>query len=87
MAVTCITVNPLTTDDAIWCRLTLAACHQLVQSALKIGSALAEMLRQREVCGCTTLGDSAWWLLQLSIESSGRAGPVDLLSAFLHKWV
>ena len=33
--------NPLTTDDAIWCRLTLVACYQLAQSILKIGYALA----------------------------------------------
>ena len=30
-------MNPLTTDDAIWHHLTLAACYQLVQSVLKIG--------------------------------------------------
>ena len=35
-------INPLTTDDAIWCRLTLAACYQLAQSVLKIGFALAK---------------------------------------------
>ena len=35
-------VNPLTTDDAIWHRLTLAACYQLAQSVLKIGFALAK---------------------------------------------
>ena len=33
--------NPLTTDDAIWRRLTLAACYQLAQSVLKIGFACA----------------------------------------------
>ena len=35
-------INPLTTDDAIWCRLTLAACYQLAQSVLKIGFAIAK---------------------------------------------
>ena len=35
-------VNPLTTNDAIWRRLTLAVCYQLVQSVLKIGFALAK---------------------------------------------
>ena len=35
-------VNPLTTDDTFWHRLTLAVCYQLAQSVLKIGSALAE---------------------------------------------
>ena len=34
--------NLLTTDDAIWRRLTLAACYQLAQSILKIGFALAK---------------------------------------------
>ena len=34
--------NPLTTDDAFWHCLTLAACYQLVQSILKIGFALAK---------------------------------------------
>ena len=36
------TVNPLTNDDAFWRRQNLAACYQLAQSVLKIGSALAE---------------------------------------------
>ena len=30
-------LNALTTDDAFWCRLTLAACFQLAQSVMKIG--------------------------------------------------
>ena len=34
--------NPLTTDDAIWRRLTLATCYQMAQSILKIGLALAK---------------------------------------------
>ena len=43
-------------------------CYQLVQSILKIGSALAERVGQGEVGGCTTLADSEWRLLQLAIE-------------------
>ena len=39
-------VNPLATDDAFWSRQFLAACYQLVQSVLKIGSALAERVGQ-----------------------------------------
>ena len=35
-------INLSTTDDAIWRRLTLAACYQLAQSVLKIGFALAK---------------------------------------------
>ena len=35
-------LNPLTTDDAKWHRLTLAACYQLAQSVLKIGFVLAK---------------------------------------------
>ena len=45
-----------------------AACYQLAQSVLNIGSALAERVGQGEVGGCTALGDSAWWLLQLAVE-------------------
>ena len=37
---------------------------------MKIGSALAEMVGQREVGGCTALADSAWWLLQLAIKGA-----------------
>ena len=59
-----------TTDDAFCHRLTLATCYQLAQSVLKIGSALAERVGQGEVGGCTTLGDSAWWLLQLAVEKA-----------------
>jgi len=39
------TFNPLTTDDAIWRCLILAACYQLAQSVLKIGFALAKKSR------------------------------------------
>ena len=35
-------VNPLTTNDTFWHCQTLAVCYQLVQSVLKIGSALTE---------------------------------------------
>ena len=62
------TINPLTTDDAIWRRQILAACYQLAQSVLKIGSALAERVGQGEVGGCTALADSAWRWLQLPVE-------------------
>ena len=34
--------NSLTTDDECTCHATLAACHQLVQSILKINVALAK---------------------------------------------
>ena len=40
---------------------------------LKIGSALAERVGQGEVCGRTTLGDSAWQLLHLAIEKAWSA--------------
>ena len=53
-------VNPLTTDDVFWRCQFLAACYQLVQSVLKIGSALAERVGQGEVGGCTPLADSAY---------------------------
>ena len=46
----------------------MAACYQLVQSILKIGSALAERVEQGEVGGCTALADSAWQQLQLPVE-------------------
>ena len=55
--------NPLPTDDTFWCRQILAACYQLVQSILEIGSVLAERLGQGEVGGSTALPDSAWWRL------------------------
>ena len=34
--------NPLTTNDTIWHRLTLATCCQLAQSILKMGFVLAK---------------------------------------------
>ena len=70
-------VNPLPTDDAIWRRQILAACYQLAQSVLKIGSALAERVGQGEVGGYTALPDSAWWRLQVPVEKpwSMTGGP------------
>ena len=62
--------NPSPSDDAFW-RQILAACYQLAQSVLKIGSALAERTEgagQGEVGGYTALPDNAWWQLQLSVE-------------------
>ena len=59
----CSLINPLTTDAGKrHHRQILAACYQLVQSILKIGSALAERVGQGEV------PDSAWWQLQLPVE-------------------
>ena len=52
-------VNPLTIDDAFWHHQILATCYQLAQSVLKIGSVLAERVRQGEVVGYTVLPDSA----------------------------
>ena len=81
--------NHLTTDDAFWHCLTLAACYQLTQSVLKIGSALAEMVGQGEVSGCTALGDSAWGLLQLAVEKPWST-PGEQLAAcntLSHHWL
>ena len=55
--------NPLTTNDDYRHHQNLAACHQLAQLVLKIGSAVAEMVGQGEVGGCTALGGSTWRLL------------------------
>ena len=52
-------VNPLTTNDDYSRYRNLAACYQLAQSVLKIGTGGG---------GCTSLADSAWRLLQLAIE-------------------
>ena len=52
-------VNPLTTNDDYSRRRNSAACYQLAQSVLKIGSAVAERVGQGEVGGCTALADSA----------------------------
>ena len=61
-------LNPLTTNDDYSRHRNSAACYQLAQSVLKIGSALAERVGKGEVGGCTGLADSAWRLLQRAIE-------------------
>ena len=63
----------LTAIDAYTRHRNSAACYQLAQSVLKIGSALAERVGQGEVGGCTALADSAWRLLQLAIERAWSA--------------
>ena len=63
-------LNPLTTDDTFWRRQILAACYQLPQSVLKIGSVLAERVGQGEVGESTALPGSAWWRLQLPVVAS-----------------
>ena len=70
--------NPLTTNDDYSRHRNSAACYQLAQSVLQIGSALAERVGQGEVGGCTALADSAWRLLQLAIEWAWSAldGPL-----------
>ena len=70
-------INPLPTDDAFWHRQILAACYQLAQSVLKIGSVLAERVGQGEVGVSTAMPDSAWWRLQLPAEKpwSMTVGP------------
>ena len=65
--------NPLTTNDDYSHHRNLAACYQLEQSVLKIGSVLAERVGQGEVSGYTALADSAWRLLQLAIERAYSA--------------
>ena len=52
----CSPINPLTTNDN-YSHQNLAACYQLAQSVLKIGSALAERVGQGEVVGSTALAD------------------------------
>ena len=59
---------PLTTNDDYSRHQNSAACYQLVQSVLKIGSALAERVGQGEVGRSTALAGNAWQLLQLAIE-------------------
>ena len=56
-------INPLTTNDDNSRHRNLAACYQLAQSVLKIGSALAE-----RGGGWVSPRDSAWRLLQLAVE-------------------
>ena len=53
----------LPTNDDYSCHWNSAACYQLAQSILKIGSVLAERVGQGEVVGCSALGDGAWRLL------------------------
>ena len=71
-------INPLTTDDEYSRHQNSAACYQLAQSVLKIGSALAERVGQGEVGGATAVADHAWRLLQLAIEKARSAldGPL-----------
>ena len=68
-----VKVNPLTTNDYYSRHRNSAACYQLAQSVLKIGSTLTERVGQREVGGCTALADNAWRLLQLAIERTWSA--------------
>ena len=49
----CSPINSLTTNDDYSRHRNSAACYQLAQSVLKIGSALAERVGQGEVGGCT----------------------------------
>ena len=74
----CTSLNPLTTNDDYRRHQNSAACYQLAQSVLKIGSALAERVGQGEVDGSTALADLAWQLLQLAIEKAWSAldGPL-----------
>ena len=60
--------------------------NQLAQSVLKIGSALAERVGQREVGGSAALADHAWQLLQLVIEGPGQCWMARSF-AFLYKRV
>ena len=71
-------INPLTTNDEYSRHRNSAACYQLAQSVLKIGSALAERVGQGEVGGATAVADHAWRLLQLAIEKARSAldGPL-----------
>ena len=55
-----VAINPLTTDNDFWDCQFLAACYQLAQSVLKIGSVLTERVGQGEVGRCTTLANSAY---------------------------
>ena len=52
-----VKINPSITNDDYSCHRNSAACYQLAQSVLKIGSALAERVGQREVGGSTALAD------------------------------
>ena len=61
-------LNPLAMNDDYSLNRNSAACYQLAQSVLKIGSVLAERVGHDEVCGSTTLADNAWRLLHLAID-------------------
>ena len=71
-------INHLTTNDDYGCHQNSAACYQLAQSVLKIGSVLAERVGRGEVGGCHPEGDSACRLLQLAVEKpwSMPGGPL-----------
>ena len=71
-------INPLTTNDNYSRHRNSAACYQLAQFVLKIGSELAERMGRGEVGGCHPEGDSAWRLLQLAVEKpwSMPGGPL-----------
>ena len=47
----------MSTNDDYSCNRNSAACYQLAQSVLKIGSAVAERVGQGEVGGSTALPD------------------------------
>ena len=59
-----LSVDPLTTDDTFWHRLTLAAaaCYQLVQSVLKVGFALAKRWDGGGGWTCCAHGGCLGWL-------------------------
>ena len=69
-------INPLTTNDTVWCRLTFAACYQLVQSV--DGFCTNKKGRMGE-SGRKHIQDMlcAWQLPWLSVEQpwSALAGP------------
>ena len=66
-------LNPLTTDDTFWRRQFLAACYQLAQSVLKIGSALAERVGQGEVV------NAGWAICLLSCTNGCRKRSLHLV--------
>ena len=76
--------NPLTTNDNYSHHRNLAACYNLAQSVLKIGSALAERMGEGEVGGSTALADRAWRQLQMAIEKAWSVLDGSS-SAFLYK--
>ena len=75
-----IGVNPLTTDDKCTRHATLAARHQLAQSVLKIGFALAKKVGYGEVGGFQHRVPCTWQLLWLAIEKPWSALAWPLLS-------